>query len=48
MMQLFRKFMVDNGRRDILNRFNAYCESKHYTESNDETKKHAISNSLMK
>lgn len=48
MMQLFRKYLVDNGHRDALNRFNAYWEARQYMNSNDDAKKHTLSNQMMK
>lgn len=48
MMQLFRKYLVDNGHRDILNKFNAFNESRQYLEATDQTKKTNLSNSIMK
>ena len=48
MMQLFRKYMVDIGRRDLLNQFNAFMEAKTYTELSDGHKKTNAANTLMK
>lgn len=48
MMQMFRKYLVDNGQRDILNRFNAYYDSKQYLDATDKQKKLNIANSIFK
>jgi hypothetical protein len=48
MMQMFRKYFVDNGLRDYLNKFNAYIDSKAYLDLSDSHKKHTSGVNLMK
>ena len=48
MMQIFRKFFVDNGQRDLLNLFNAYLEAKHILDTNDQTKRATSATNFQK
>lgn len=48
MMQLFRKYLVDQGLREYLNKFNAYLDGKAYLDMNDTHKKHTSGVNLMK
>ena len=48
MMQLFRKYLIDVGERDWLNKFNAYAEAKSFLDQTDQSKKGAIGVGILK
>ena len=48
MMQIFRKFFVDNGQRDLLNLFNAYLEAKQILDTNDQSRRATSASSFQK
>jgi hypothetical protein len=48
MMQLFRKYFIDIGQRDWLNKFNAYIDAKSYIDQSDQLKRATIGTNIMK
>jgi hypothetical protein len=48
MMQMFRKYFVDNGQRDYLNKFAAYLDARAYLDLSETHKKHTSGVNLMK
>ena len=48
MMQMFRKYFVDNGQRDLLNQFNAYVEAKQILDTADQLKRVTSASTFQK
>lgn len=48
MMQLLRKYMVDNSQRDALNKFNFYLDAKQYLDTTESVKKPAVAVAIQK
>ena len=47
-MQLFRKYFVDIGKREWLNKFNAYIDAKLYCDQQDQLKRANLGVGFMK
>jgi hypothetical protein len=48
MLQLFKKYIIDIDRRDLLNILNAYIDAKQYLEHLDLVKKNSLAVSFNK
>ena len=47
-MQIFRKFFIDNGQRDLFNLFNAYLDAKQILDTSDQQKRVTSASSFQK